>query len=386
MGRRALLVVSDSYIAAQLLICLRDCNMGAVIFDLTGSHFLRLSRNCRAYKSVSIHEMGESGSQAAEVIANYQKDVHFEIALGAGMDATLLLARAAPILTTVRVLPTMDERALRRLNDKSAFAGLCENLGLTHPRTTLVTQDTTQLPHWYVGQEVIVKPIAKSGGRGVRRMASRDQLTDWMGRLPFDPEGPFVLQEYVPGADGVFGLVARGGELVAATVYVYAAKQRSAEFVSVPEVIAMGKKIAAFHKLNGVFEFDLRRDSRDGTWWLIECNPRFWASVALPLFAGLNFVRYGMGDSDDSGVPGAIVQPPDCEWVRVTELIRRVKRNGLGSLWGRSATWKGLRSNLADPVLAFHKHFAVSSHYMQSAISFTTVPYACWGMGAFAVV
>lgn len=342
-----LLVISDPYIAIQLMACLRDCRAKVILLDFTGTNSLRFSRICRGYQQALPKEIRASGPAAAKRIDALGHGA--DIAIAAGMEATLFLARAKPFVERVRIFPMAEEEVLTRLNNKWNFARLCYGLGLPHPSTDMITSLSNDFPAWYRGQQVIIKPLSQSGGRGVRWIESREELFDCLASLKPRGASSHIIQECVPGVDGVLGIFALNGRVVASSVHSYSQDLSSAKFCNVPSVLEIGARIVECENLTGIFEFDLRYNAGDGSWWVIECNPRFWASVGLALFAGVNFVQLGL-EVSEGRVPSEGIAPTDGEWMRLKDLLRRMRRDGLRSFKGSGIIWNGLRYTWSDPL------------------------------------
>ena len=135
-------------------------------------------------------------------------------------------------------------------------------------------------------------------------------LVEEMGHVP-------LAQEYVPG-DGEFGFFAlydRGDPVATfqhrrVRSYDYAGGasvyRRS---VDLPELAAAGRRLLDELEWHGPGMVEFKRDPRDGSFRLMEVNPRFWGSLALPVAAGVDFphlyYRLARGDVDPS--------PPDYE-------------------------------------------------------------------------
>lgn len=355
-----LLLVSDAYIAQQLLICIREYGASAIIVDFSGSTALRWSRACRAYRTLGATLIGEPGKVAAALLEDAIGDERRPVSIvAAGMDATLFVARAKPFLTRHSTFPLMDEATLRGLNDKWRFASLCEELGIPHPKTKLLSPGDYTVPDWYSGQSVILKPLAQSGGRGVCRIDTEDHLQKAIGQAEADQTG-LIVQEFISGGDGVLSILAHDGQVRALTIHVYESGGNSAIFLNRPELVSIAERIAARRKLNGVFEFDLLHQKSSDRFWILECNPRFWASVALSLFAGVNFLRLGSDQPADklAAEPMAI---PQAEWMRACELIARLYKGTLRITRIPPATLRSLYWNFSDPGLQLQRRPRSSS-------------------------
>lgn len=110
-----------------------------------------------------------------------------------------------------------------------------------------------------------------------------------MGHVP-------IVQEYVPG-DGEFGFFALydGGEPCTTfqhrrvRSYSYAGGASVyRKSVASPQLAAEGTKMLRALDCHGPAMVEFKRDPRDGAFRLMEINPRFWGSLALPVAAGVD--------------------------------------------------------------------------------------------------
>lgn len=118
----------------------------------------------------------------------------------------------------------------------------------------------------------------------------RDAIIEKMGHQP-------IVQEYIPGGPeyGFFALFDHG-EPVAKFQH---QRIRSCKYsggmssfrqsVDIPELEESGERLLRGLDWHGPAMVEFKRDTRDGTFKLIEVNPRFWGSLALPVRAGVNF-------------------------------------------------------------------------------------------------
>lgn len=117
-----------------------------------------------------------------------------------------------------------------------------------------------------------------------------DGVVDAMGHVP-------IVQEYVPGNAefGYFALYDRG-EAVASfqhrriRSYTYsggASVYRKA--VDVPDLETHGRALLDQLDWHGPAMVEFKRDERDGSFRLMEVNPRFWGSLPLAVVAGVDF-------------------------------------------------------------------------------------------------
>lgn len=70
-----------------------------------------------------------------------------------------------------------------------------------------------------------------------------------------------------------------------------------------PELLEATERLCTDLEYDGVGMFEYKRDDSSGRWWLIEINARFWGSLPLALFAGVDFpwALYCQSAGIDSG-------------------------------------------------------------------------------------
>lgn len=356
-SKHVLLVVSDPYIAVQLLRCLHQCKRKARVLDFSASPHLRWSRSCLDYSQAAVDEIRADGPRAAQFLAAMHAERAFGTAIAAGMDATLMLSRSMAYITRFDVQRMMTSDVLERLNDKWQFAGICRALLLPHPDTVLVASADDQLPSWCDHEKAVLKPLTFSGGRGVCILDTTADVRRSIERLQASGELPCIVQRYVAGMDGVLGILAHNGTVVTATLHWYGEDRDSAVFCNEPTVLTIAQKIVAAENLTGIFEFDLRYDPNQ-RWWITECNPRYWASVGLASFSGINFVCAELALRDLPSASAPALKLPVGEWMRLKEYCRRMRQRGIGSSGAPSAmTLSALRATLRDPILAAFNRF-----------------------------
>jgi len=94
------------------------------------------------------------------------------------------------------------------------------------------------------------------------------------------------FQEYIPGTDrdlwSFHGFADERGELLASfvgrKVRTYPVEMGESAFIELAhdeQLDALGREIAARCPLRGAFKMDLKRDARNGRWYLLEINARF---------------------------------------------------------------------------------------------------------------
>ncbi|MFC5972347.1 ATP-grasp domain-containing protein [Halomarina salina] len=118
----------------------------------------------------------------------------------------------------------------------------------------------------------------------------RDAITEQMRHVP-------IVQEFIPGDDEVgFFAMFDHGEPVATfqhrRIRSYTYKGGASvyrEAIDDPDLEAAGLSLLKALDWHGPAMVEFKRDERDGSYTLIEINPRFWGSLQLAVHAGVDF-------------------------------------------------------------------------------------------------
>jgi predicted ATP-grasp superfamily ATP-dependent carboligase len=259
--------------------------------DIMGSHRVvrtRFSRYCERYVYISPADL-RSTSVVVERINQHCARYGIDIVIAGDLVATFLMAEAHQHIS-VPVFPVASVEVLQTLHDKWRFHWMLTSVGLPSPRTHLLEpgQSLDGLPFGY---PVMGKPPNGEGGDDVARYDSREELEARLAR-PGARQRPWLLQEFLPGRDIDLSLLADRGKIVAWTIQDDG--QNGVKIFKRDERIRhIGERIVAASNFHGVAHFDMRIDERDGNVSVIECNPRFWGSMILSTWSGVNFVEMG---------------------------------------------------------------------------------------------
>jgi predicted ATP-grasp superfamily ATP-dependent carboligase len=103
---------------------------------------------------------------------------------------------------------------------------------------------------------------------------------------------PLIAQTFVPGLDIDISALADQGHIQNFAIQVR--EEGALSFVQNEALIKLTEVIVREHRYTGVIHIDARLHEKSGEIFLVEANPRFWASLAAATAAGLNFVRAGI--------------------------------------------------------------------------------------------
>jgi predicted ATP-grasp superfamily ATP-dependent carboligase len=180
---------------------------------------------------------------------------------------------------------------------------------IPQPRTLFSSETTVAEAEAELGYPLVVKAEHGSGRDGVSVCHSREEL-DAVFDDPTSPLGPVLFQEFIPngGERGVYTLYDGSSAMVGLTVQ---HRLRSLppdggvstyrETVEDPQLVEITDRFLTTLDWQGLAMAEFRIDARTGEPQLIELNPRFWGSLALSTFAGVDFpyllYQLAMGES-----------------------------------------------------------------------------------------
>lgn len=194
------------------------------------------------------------------------------------------------------LLPEHDR--LLFASDKSKLVPFAGKLGIPIPTTLIVSNedDLEKLPDFSF--PLILKPSEGSGSRGVTLVSNTQGLRKACQHLLSNGHRVLV-QEVIPVEGrgmGYCALFNRDGNLIAEFMH-----QRLREYplsggpstlresIWNAEVAEMSRKLLRSLEWVGLAMVEYKMDPRDGKPKLMEVNPRFWGSIALPIYCGIDF-------------------------------------------------------------------------------------------------
>lgn len=208
-----------------------------------------------------------------------------------------LVARNRSRLTAHANIPFLPYDRLAVGFDKERTIEAARRYDVPHPRTQLPAETDLATVGSTLGYPVVVKPVRGTGRVGVRTCDSRAGL-ERAYREVTDEFGPALVQEYVPhgGERGVYALYDRETTLTGVVVQ---RRLRShppeggpstfRETVEDEALVDVADRLLSSLGWFGVAMVEFRIDPRTGQPKLMEINPRLWGSLALSVFAGVDF-------------------------------------------------------------------------------------------------
>jgi predicted ATP-grasp superfamily ATP-dependent carboligase len=212
------------------------------------------------------------------------------------------IARAGPRLSERFLFPFPGWDVLQRIQSKRSQLEAAERAGIPVPRWSPTLSDDLAYP-------VLVKPSTTEGfkrrfGRQAFRCENRAEAERaWAEAKEYEP----LVQEFIPGGDEE--LYTLGSYLAAdgEPLGIFCGRKlrqtppgvgtcRVGEAVWVEEVVDQGLRFLRELGHVGLSQVEFKRDPRDGTFRLMEVNPRLWQWHGLAAACGVDLPRIAYED------------------------------------------------------------------------------------------
>jgi predicted ATP-grasp superfamily ATP-dependent carboligase len=193
---------------------------------------------------------------------------------------------------------TPDKSMLEKVHPKDNLALTAKNLDVNIPETALPESESEMEEALKnIGIPCLVKPRDSSGGRGIYKVETENELKQRFQEIKDDFGDPPLIQALVEGKEYCHTVVYDHGHSGASGAYrnlhSYPADFGSGALREAIDPELFDKETEPLLKhvgWNGVAEIDYLWDgNKDHKPWLIEVNPRFWAGMFHSVQSGVDY-------------------------------------------------------------------------------------------------
>lgn len=294
-----LILCSDFTIALSTASCLEQEGHSVIGIGTEASRGIAIFSCCERFYEVS-EQLFSSSNHLVKIIHKISQTHGCEFVLPIDVKSILFVSRnQSELKNFIKLAHVSNESLIDQLDNKWSFYKLLVKLKLPSPSTLLIDNRNNSIPENFMFP-ALTKPLQQTGGTGIRYHASCQNLSKEMGTL----ELPVILQEYISGRDIDCSVYAKEGEIKAWTIqeHVYG----GLEFCHNDEVLSICSNILSPISYSGVAHFDLRIDEKTQEVSVLECNPRFWATVNHSMEAGVNFPELLIKNTGKENVCGIV--------------------------------------------------------------------------------
>ena len=259
------------------------------------------------------------GDAVLAACERYRPDAVFPLTTASVLALSRLRAeRGAPPGTTFLV---EDVAAVERLADKWTLHQVCQELGVPTPRTVLPVGDAAESVH-ELGLPVIAKPRLSEAARGVHVLHTREEVDELVRNPPTvgtrvgGDAYPYVLQELVAGEiNDANGCAAAGTVLMSMTLrrvltrHEFGGNGLVHETTREPEIAAHLATVMRHFAWNGPLELEFVK-APDGSFSLIDANPRVWGNVQMAIDLGQDVASAALAAFTGGPLPEPVLDYP----------------------------------------------------------------------------
>lgn len=229
-------------------------------------------------------------------------------------------------------VPVVDFEKFMQARDKSKTYKLADSLGISIPRTiTPNSLDAINESLKDATCPAVVKPRSGSGSRGVKYCFTKEELYPTYIEVHKDYKLPLV-QEYVPHGGDTFGVefLCNKGEVLRTFVHrrlrefpLKGGPSTLRESIHREDLVEDAKKLLMSIGWHGVAMVEFKENPNTGECVLMEINPKFWGSVALPISAGVDFpyLLYQMACEEEIGKDPGYDANVMCRWLLPGDIL-----------------------------------------------------------------
>lgn len=277
----------------QVLLALRSMpKANCMVIGGENTHNLKWSSLCSENIILNFDRLDQRNDDKLFVnkVNSFARQFPNAVLIPADCEGTRMINRTKESLR-IRTIPHADMATLDTLDNKWQFFQFCSAHDIRVPATVYVG-DKSRLDFSALASQLglpfVVKPVNQAGSTGVHIVPDEAFFNEAIRDNEAYRFDTLIAQKYIPGFDLCFNFFAVGGEISAFTVQKREGSQ--VRFLSHPSLEALGRRLAKASAYNGVMCIDARVDAHSGEVYLIESNPRFWASLGASVWCGVNFV------------------------------------------------------------------------------------------------
>lgn len=294
--KKCLILASGSRLQYRTLRCAAEYFSSAYVLGTDEARPLNRSRACRAFFPAPVSKENFQ-DLPPDLVNRICADRQIGYILPSDSATTRYLTTNRNRLGA-QCYPVPSTEVFDVLDNKFLFSELCRELELPYPRSHFAVDEAALVAMAESGRirsPSVAKPLSMAGSFGVTKLVWNSPA-ELPGQVSYSP---ILVQDYISGTDVSAFFLCRGGADIACVLY--RRDQEKTEFLDMPPILEACRRINRHFSYDGVLGFDIRIGP-DGSFYFLECNPRFWYNMHITQMAGLNFVALGFESHQPSGV------------------------------------------------------------------------------------
>jgi predicted ATP-grasp superfamily ATP-dependent carboligase len=217
-----------------------------------------------------------------------------KVIIPVGYASSFFLSMKKSDLSEGLTVPLADFSTLKIASNKADSIRLADKIGVPVPKTYLLRDISDLEGLGYCRFPMVVKGSIEGGC--VRYVNNFQDLKAKFQEILELQGVPPLVQEFIHGDGyGFFALYNHGNPRAVfmhrriRELYPLGGPSTCAESVYDPVLMEYGLRILKALNWHGIAMVEFKKDSRDGTYRLMEINPKFWGSLDLAITSGVDF-------------------------------------------------------------------------------------------------
>ena len=297
-GKRVLLLDGNSLQSLPMLRAFSrlGCAVDAVCPSRTNLGAVSRYGNRKIVVPVEPAREDEYIARLTEILTSERYDLVVPLA----DNSARLLSEHKEALSRYASIAVNDPGVFRAADDKLTTLRVCRENGIPCPKTYSASDSLDEIVRSVDAYPAALKPRVASGGKGFRKIESREELEKYYAPA-VEKFGPMLVEEYIPQTGTQYKCdvyIDRGGVVKSAFVYekprwypVAGGSSCCNVTVDRPDLIAHSVNLLQKLAWRGYADLDLIEDPRDGSVRIMEINPRICGSIKIAFLAGIDFAR-----------------------------------------------------------------------------------------------
>jgi len=234
-----------------------------------------------------------------EFLLSYLEANEIDALLPVGHHATKIVSEYRGLFTEHTQVPTPEYERFSRALDKRTTLEAAKRASVPIPETRFPNSvDEAAISAEEIGYPVVIKPRTGHGSRGLHFIDSPSAFRELYEEVHAVDPFPLIQEALPRDGDGIGTsfLVSKSGDIKAEFAYrrlreypTDGGPSTLRESISGKQVLEYGRQLLAELDWEGIAMVEFKIDTRVDEPRLMEVNPRFWGSLHLPLYAGVDF-------------------------------------------------------------------------------------------------
>lgn len=224
---------------------------------------------------------------------------NYDVLLPIGIQSTKLISQFRDRLAPLVKIPIPDYAVMEFASDKNRIIRMAQSCGISIPQT-FCPEDIKEVDQISksIQYPAVIKSPDESYTERVRYVNSSEDLIAAYTEIAGETRSVSLpsIQEYIVGEGyGFFALFNRGNPRAVFMHHrlreypITGGPSTIAESVYIPELKEPGLRLLKALNWHGVAMVEFKKDGKDGTFKLMELNPKFWGSLELAIASGVDF-------------------------------------------------------------------------------------------------